>query len=201
MSQEQRDRVMGRLRAGTAELLVATDVAARGLDVDHAHPRRQLRRARRPPRPTCTASAASAAPAARASPSPSPSPASSACSRTSSGSPGRRSRSRRCRRVADLRARRTGADQRHAARGRCSPDDLDATGSSSTPWPTSSTDRGGARRGEAGPRGDGPGPTRRRSPTSPPASPRTATAIATSGRHGTVTAARGRRARGRPRRA
>jgi ATP-dependent RNA helicase DeaD len=35
MSQEQRDRVMGRLRAGTADLLVATDVAARGLDVEH----------------------------------------------------------------------------------------------------------------------------------------------------------------------
>jgi ATP-dependent RNA helicase DeaD len=35
MSQEQRDRVMGRLRTGTADLLVATDVAARGLDVDH----------------------------------------------------------------------------------------------------------------------------------------------------------------------
>jgi ATP-dependent RNA helicase DeaD len=34
MSQEQRDRVMGRLRAGTAELLVATDVAARGLDIE-----------------------------------------------------------------------------------------------------------------------------------------------------------------------
>ncbi|MEU8300672.1 DEAD/DEAH box helicase [Micromonospora sp. NPDC048909] len=34
MSQEQRDRVMGRLRAGTADLLVATDVAARGLDVE-----------------------------------------------------------------------------------------------------------------------------------------------------------------------
>ena len=34
MAQEQRDRVMGRLRAGTADLLVATDVAARGLDVD-----------------------------------------------------------------------------------------------------------------------------------------------------------------------
>ena len=34
LSQEQRDRVMGRLRAGSAELLVATDVAARGLDVD-----------------------------------------------------------------------------------------------------------------------------------------------------------------------
>ena len=34
MSQEQRDRVMKKLRAGTAELLLATDVAARGLDVD-----------------------------------------------------------------------------------------------------------------------------------------------------------------------
>ena len=34
MSQEQRDRVMGRLRSGTADLLVATDVAARGLDVE-----------------------------------------------------------------------------------------------------------------------------------------------------------------------
>jgi ATP-dependent RNA helicase DeaD len=34
MDQAQRDRVMARLRDGTAELLVATDVAARGLDVD-----------------------------------------------------------------------------------------------------------------------------------------------------------------------
>jgi len=34
MSQEQRDKVMGRLRSGTAELLVATDVAARGLDIE-----------------------------------------------------------------------------------------------------------------------------------------------------------------------
>lgn len=34
MDQSQRDRVMKRLRDGTAELLVATDVAARGLDVD-----------------------------------------------------------------------------------------------------------------------------------------------------------------------
>jgi len=35
LSQEQRDKVMGRLRNRTADLLVATDVAARGLDVDH----------------------------------------------------------------------------------------------------------------------------------------------------------------------
>jgi ATP-dependent RNA helicase DeaD len=34
MGQEQRDRVMGRLRAGAADLLVATDVAARGLDIE-----------------------------------------------------------------------------------------------------------------------------------------------------------------------
>ena len=34
MSQQQRDRVMSRLRAGHADLLVATDVAARGLDID-----------------------------------------------------------------------------------------------------------------------------------------------------------------------
>ena len=34
MSQEQRDRVMGRMRNGSAELLIATDVAARGLDLD-----------------------------------------------------------------------------------------------------------------------------------------------------------------------
>jgi ATP-dependent RNA helicase DeaD len=34
MSQEQRTRAIGRLKAGTTELLVATDVAARGLDVD-----------------------------------------------------------------------------------------------------------------------------------------------------------------------
>jgi ATP-dependent RNA helicase DeaD len=34
MDQNQRDRVMGRLRAGSLDLLVATDVAARGLDID-----------------------------------------------------------------------------------------------------------------------------------------------------------------------
>jgi ATP-dependent RNA helicase DeaD len=33
MSQEQRDRVMRKLRAGEADLVIATDVAARGLDV------------------------------------------------------------------------------------------------------------------------------------------------------------------------
>ncbi len=34
LSQEQRDRVMKRFKAGTVELLVATDVAARGLHID-----------------------------------------------------------------------------------------------------------------------------------------------------------------------
>jgi ATP-dependent RNA helicase DeaD len=34
MGQEQRDRVMGRLRCGTADLLIATDLAARGLDIE-----------------------------------------------------------------------------------------------------------------------------------------------------------------------
>ena len=35
LSQEQRDRVMGRFRHGDLDLLVATDVAARGLDIEH----------------------------------------------------------------------------------------------------------------------------------------------------------------------
>jgi len=35
MSQEQRDRVMKKFRAGSSDLLIATDVAARGLDIQH----------------------------------------------------------------------------------------------------------------------------------------------------------------------
>jgi ATP-dependent RNA helicase DeaD len=35
LNQQQRDRVMNKYREGVADLLVATDVAARGLDVDH----------------------------------------------------------------------------------------------------------------------------------------------------------------------
>ncbi len=34
-AQEQRDRVMKRFRAGASDLLIATDVAARGLDIEH----------------------------------------------------------------------------------------------------------------------------------------------------------------------
>jgi ATP-dependent RNA helicase DeaD len=35
MSQQERDRVMAKARAGTVDLLVATDVAARGIDIEH----------------------------------------------------------------------------------------------------------------------------------------------------------------------
>ena len=35
LSQEQRDRILRRFRDGVSELLIATDVAARGLDIDH----------------------------------------------------------------------------------------------------------------------------------------------------------------------
>lgn len=37
LSQSQRDRVMKKFRSGTAEVLIATDVAARGLDIDNVN--------------------------------------------------------------------------------------------------------------------------------------------------------------------
>jgi ATP-dependent RNA helicase DeaD len=35
LNQAQRDRAMGRLRSGSADVIVATDVAARGIDIEH----------------------------------------------------------------------------------------------------------------------------------------------------------------------
>ena len=75
---------MSRLRAGTADLLIATDVAARGLDIDNLTHVINYEVPSAPER-TCTGSAVSAGPAARVLPSPSPSRASIGCSRTSSG--------------------------------------------------------------------------------------------------------------------
>ena len=98
LSQEQRDRVMGRLRGGTADLLVATDVAARGLDIDQSDPRRQLRRPVRSRTRTCTGSAGSGVPAGKAWPSRLPSRVSTGCSRPSSGPRSATSGSRRSRR-------------------------------------------------------------------------------------------------------
>ena len=90
MDQQQRDRVMGRLRSGSLDLLVATDVAARGLDIDQlthvvnydvpSAPELYVHRIGRVGRP-----------AAKAPPSPWSSRASTRCSRPSSGRPGGRS--------------------------------------------------------------------------------------------------------------
>ena len=45
LAQEARDRIMGRFRDGSLDVLVATDVAARGLDIDHVSHVVNLRRA------------------------------------------------------------------------------------------------------------------------------------------------------------
>ena len=42
LSQDQRDYVMRKFRSGSVQILVATDVAARGIDVDEHHPCDQL---------------------------------------------------------------------------------------------------------------------------------------------------------------
>ena len=81
--QEQRDRVMGRLRTGATELLVATDVAARGLDIDYSL--MSSTTTSPPPLTTMsTASAGSGGPDAKALPSPWPSHGNGGSSTTSS---------------------------------------------------------------------------------------------------------------------
>ena len=95
MTQDQRDRVMARLRNEVSDLIVATDVAARGLDIDQLTSTTTCRPIRTPTR---TGSAVSAAPGARAWRSRWPSRASTGCSRRSSASRARGSRSRSCRR-------------------------------------------------------------------------------------------------------
>ena len=97
LAQEQRDRIMGRFRDGALDVLVATDVAARGLDIEQVT---HVVNYDVPSSPTST-STASAAPdarAARASPSPWWSRASTGCCATSSGRSACRSSSSGCRR-------------------------------------------------------------------------------------------------------
>ncbi len=83
LSQDQRDRVMKRVRAGSVDLLVATDVAARGLDVEHLSHVVNFD-VPASPEATCTASAAPAARAAKAWRSRCSSRASTGCCATSS---------------------------------------------------------------------------------------------------------------------
>ena len=97
MMQRQRDRVMGLFRAQKADLLIATDVAARGLDIEHLshvvnYDVPGVARGR-----ICTASDAPAARDAAAPPSRWPSRASTGCCASSRISRGPRSRSPRCR--------------------------------------------------------------------------------------------------------
>ena len=65
MSQGSRDGVMLAFKGGRVPILVATDVAARGLDISTVTHVDQLRRAHQRPTPTCTASGAPAAWGAR----------------------------------------------------------------------------------------------------------------------------------------
>jgi hypothetical protein len=66
MNQGLRERVIEQLKNGTLDIVVATDVAARGLDVPRASATSSTTTCPTTPRPTCTASAAPAAPAAPA---------------------------------------------------------------------------------------------------------------------------------------
>ena len=90
LAQPQRDRVMGRFRTGGIEILVATDVAARGLDVDDVDAVINLIFPTMW-KTTCTASAAPVAPAGRATPTPLSPPASITSCATSSATPRRAS--------------------------------------------------------------------------------------------------------------
>ena len=67
-SQAQRERALKAFRAGECDVLVATDVLARGIDISRRALRGQLRRAGGPRSTTSTASAARAAPASSVGP-------------------------------------------------------------------------------------------------------------------------------------
>ena len=66
-SQGARQRALDAFKRGGIRVLVATDIAARGIDVDGITPRHQLRASRSSRRATSTASAAPRAPARPAS--------------------------------------------------------------------------------------------------------------------------------------
>ena len=124
MQQQQRDAVMERFRAAKADLLIATDVAARGLDIEQlSHVFNYDVPSR--PTPTSTASAAPAAPAAKARRSRWPSRASTGCCAASSASRSSTSRSRAVPTVADLRAQPARADPRVHPRAQLVDGELD----------------------------------------------------------------------------